>query len=54
MDQRDPEEKTALKVLKVVQVFQETLVHSDQVVRRVNLVFLVCLDIQEDKDQRDL
>lgn len=54
MEQQDPEEKTALKVQKVVQVFQETLVHSDQSVRRENLVFLGCLDIQEDKDQRDL
>lgn len=54
MDQQDPEEKTVLKVQKVVQVFQETLVHSDQMVRRVNLVFLGYLDIQEDKDQRGL
>lgn len=53
-DQQDPEEKMAQKVQKVVQVFQVTLVHSDQLVRRVNLVFLGCLDIQEDKDQRDL
>lgn len=54
LDRRDPEEKMALKVQKVGQVFKETLVHLDQTVRRVNLVFLGCLDIQEDKDQRDL
>lgn len=54
LDQRDLEEKMALKVQKVGQVFQETLVHLDQMVRRVNLAFLGCLDIQEDKDQRDL
>lgn len=54
LDQPDPEERMALKVPKVAQVFQVTLVRSDQLVRRVNLVFLGCLDIQEDKDQRDL
>lgn len=54
MDQQDLEEKTVLKVQKVALVFQETLVLLDLLVRRVNLVFLVCLDILEDKDQRDL
>lgn len=54
LDQQDPEEKMAQRGQRVVQVFQEMLVHLDQLVRRVNLVSLGYQDIQEDKDQRDL
>ncbi|KAK9404012.1 collagen alpha-1XI chain-like [Crotalus adamanteus] len=48
------EEKMALKVLKVVQVLQETQVAPAKLEKRVNLVFPVCQDIQEDKALRDL
>lgn len=48
------EEKMALKVPKVVQVLQETQVALAKLEKRVNLVFPVCQDIQEDKALRDL